>query len=76
MHDQKHIQETTLFRSKFHSEERTEMHHIFLVSCVPSFNSLRPSDAYMAQQTRPSLAQIMACRLVGSKPLSEPMLLY
>ena len=40
------------------------------------FNSLRPSDAYMSQLTRPSLVQIMACRLVGAKPLSEPMLEY
>ena len=29
---------------------------------------------YMRQQTRSSLVQIMACRLFGPKPLSEPML--
>ena len=29
---------------------------------------------YMRQQTRPSLLQIMACRLYGAKPLSKPML--
>ena len=40
------------------------------------FNSLRPSDAYMRQKTRPSLVQIMACRLFGAKPLSEPTLEY
>ena len=34
-------------------------------------NSLRPSDAYMRQQTRPSLVQIF-----GAKPLSEPMMTY
>ena len=39
------------------------------------FNSLRQSDAYMHQWTRPSLVQIMACRLVSTKPLSEPILL-
>ena len=39
-------------------------------------NSLRPSDAYMHPQPRTSLAQIMACRLFGAKPLSEPMLEY
>ena len=39
-------------------------------------NSWRPSDAYMCHQTRPSLVQIMACCLVGAKPLSEPMLGY
>ena len=37
-------------------------------------NSLRPSDAYMRQYAWPSLAQIMACRLVSAKPLSEPVL--
>ena len=31
-----------------------------------SFNSLRPSDAYMHQWTWPSLIQIMACRLAGA----------
>ena len=35
-------------------------------------NSLRPRDAYMHHQLRPSLAQIMACRLFGTNPLSEP----
>ena len=39
-------------------------------------NSLRPSDAYMCKQTKPSLVQIMACRLFGAKPSSEPMLIY
>ena len=38
------------------------------------FNPLRPSDAYLRQQTRSSLVQIMACRLVGTKTLSEPVL--
>ena len=38
---------------------------------VSSFNSLRPSDAYMSVNF-PSLVQIMACRLVGFKPLSKP----
>ena len=37
-------------------------------------NSLRPSDAYMRQQNIPSLIQIMACRLVGAKPSSEPIM--
>ena len=41
-----------------------------------SIHSLRTSDAYMRHQSRPSLVQIMACRLLGSKPLSEPMLHY
>ena len=38
--------------------------------------SRQPSDAYMRRRTRPSLVQIMACRLFGAKPLSEPMLMY
>ena len=41
-----------------------------------SVNSLRPSDAYMRRWTGSSLLQIMACRLFGAKPLSEPMLEY
>ena len=39
-------------------------------------NSLRPRDTYMRLWTRSSLVQIMACRLLGAKPLSEPMLTY
>ena len=39
-------------------------------------NSMRLTDAYMSLGARPSLDQIMACRLVGTKPLSEPMLEY
>ena len=31
---------------------------------------------YMHLQYRPSLVQIMACRLFGTKPLSEPMLVF
>ena len=41
-----------------------------------SINSLRLSDAYMRQKTRPPLLKIMACRLIGAKPLFEPMLEY
>ena len=52
--------------------------------CVPNLqyvsiclvDSLRPSDTYMRPWTRPSSIQIMACRLTGTKPLSEPMLGY
>ena len=39
-------------------------------------NSLRPSDAYMRRWTGSSLVQILACRLYGDRPLSEPMLEY
>ena len=41
-----------------------------------TINSLRPSDAYMHQETKPPLVQIMAYHLVGAKALSEPMLEY
>ena len=42
-----------------------------------SFNSMRPSDTHIYELVNlPSLVQIMACRLVGTKPLSEPMLEY
>ena len=42
-----------------------------------NFNSFRPSDAYMRQWTRPSLLQIMACRLmIDARLLSEPKLVY
>ena len=39
-------------------------------------NSFPPSAAYMHQWTDSSLAQVMACRLIGAKPLPEPMLAY
>ena len=37
-------------------------------------NSSPPSAAYMHRWTGSALVQIMACRLDGAKPLSEPML--
>ena len=39
-------------------------------------NSSPPSAAYMRQWIGSALVQIMACRLNGAKPLSEPMLEY
>ena len=39
-------------------------------------NSSPPSASYMPQWTGSALVQIMACRLDGNKPLSEPMLTY
>ena len=35
-----------------------------------------PSGAYMRQWTGSALVQVMACCLVGAKPLPEPMLVY
>ena len=39
-------------------------------------DSSSPSAAYMHHWTGSALVQIMACRLIGAKPLSEPMLEY
>ena len=39
-------------------------------------NSSPPSDPYMRQWIGSALVQIMACRLISAKPLSEPMLEY
>ena len=39
-------------------------------------NSPKPNDAYKRHQTRPSLVQIMACRIFCTKPLPELMLAY
>ena len=41
-----------------------------------NLNSLRLTNVYMRLKTRPSLVQIMACRLFGTKPLSEPVQVY
>ena len=35
-----------------------------------------PNDGYIRQWSRPSLVQIMDCRLFGANPLSEPMLAF
>ena len=37
---------------------------------------ISPSAAYMRQWTGSSLVQLMACRLIGAKPLPEPVLAY
>ena len=39
-------------------------------------NTMQPSNAYIRQLNMPSLVQIMACRLLGAKPISESMLVY
>ena len=60
----------------FHNLKQYWLIIIIIIILCQSFNSLRPSDGYMRQYTILSLVQIMACRLVGAKPLSEPMLEY
>ena len=54
-----------------------------LTKCVDQYlfikatiNPLRDIDACMRQQAMPSLVQIMAWRLFGAKPSSEPMVAY
>ena len=47
----------------------------FPVNDKDNFNSLRPSDTYMRQQTKPPLVQMMPCRLLYNKLLSQPMLI-
>ena len=42
----------------------------------PVLNSSAPSAAYMRQWIGFPLVQLMACRLFGPKPLSEPVLAY
>ena len=60
----------------------TWKHGYFVVSwkwlhtIVNKVNSSPPSAAYMRRWTLSALVQIMAYRLVGAKPLSEPMLPY
>ena len=40
------------------------------------FNSSPPSAAYLREWNGSSMAQVMACRLFGAKPLSEPTLTH
>ena len=42
----------------------------------PHVNSSPPSAAYMRQWNGSSLVQVKACRLIGAKPLPEPMMDY
>ena len=55
---------------KTHTHKKLQI--LFHLICI--FSSHRPSDACMRQQTRPSLIQIMARRLVGAEPLTGPTL--
>ena len=49
---------------------------IYCICLIWAYNSLWLSNAYRRQWTMSTLVQIMACRLDGAKPLSEPMLIY
>ena len=72
-----YIMRELLTDSIFYLTFNTRIHHtIWDHNDLHVFNSLRPSDAYMRHQPRPSLVQIMACCLIVAKPLPEPMLVY
>ena len=45
-------------------------------SSTPRPSPPTPSDAYMRHWSGSTLVQVMACRLLGAKPLPEPMLAY
>ena len=47
-----------------------------IMSGYSHFNSSPPSAAYMRQWIGSALVRVMACRLFGAKPLTEPMLTY
>ena len=75
------IHDSMLYLSKFdkHSVlakqkiKRSLLSDVLIPSTVElhQVNSMRPSDAYMCHKTKPPLGQIMACRLIGAKPLPE-----
>ena len=43
---------------------------------IPDIHSSHPRAPYMRRWTGTSLVQVMACRLLGAKPLPEPMPAY
>ena len=50
------------------------LYPLILIELSDYFNSPPPGAAYIHQWIRWDLVQIMACRLFGAKPLSEPIL--
>ena len=54
----------------------TNADQVLMASLRHSVNSSPPIAAYMRQWTGSSLLQVMACRLIGAKPLPAPMLTY
>ena len=65
-----HVMQSLSIQSAYRAECRMQRLYLY------EFNSSPPSAAYMRQWTGSILVQIMACRLVGAKPLSEPILKY
>ena len=69
-------QETQTFLCCTYTYPNSKKVQYLYVKYTVLVTSLRPSAAYMRKQPMISLVQIMACRLFGAKPLSEPMLDY
>ena len=54
-----------------------ELEYMWLILIkLDLFNSSSPSAAYMRRWTRSALVHVMACRLIGAKPLLEPVPIY
>ena len=66
--------DTSVWHAKFNLTT-ARIISIWLIFTVRLINSLRPSDAYMRRQSK-SLVPIMACRLVGAKPLPATLMVY
>ena len=51
--------------------------NLVIIECNVFVNKLiPPNDAYMRPVPGSTFVQVMACRLFGAKPLSDPMLPY
>ena len=57
----------------FHDVKHDQMRYL-RISLYFFFNSSPPSTVHMSQWTWSALVQIMACRLIGTKPLPELLL--
>ena len=54
----------------------TIANYYYFFAIQSNFNSCPHSDEYMRRRTGSALVQVMACRLFGARPLTEPMLAY
>ena len=63
-----------ILRLSYHPEAYFKSHISYTTDGI--FNSSPSSAAYMRRKNGSSLLQVMACRLLGAKPLPEPVLTY
>ena len=73
------IRANVWYRSGLQNSRKISPSQVFFVTILEKndcINSSPPSAAYMCQWIGSALVQIMACRLIGDKPLSKPMLGY